>query len=226
MDHNQEKIDEKEFYQFLNDGAFQLGISLGPEESFQFYKYLREVTIWNKKINLIKRENEKAIIIKDFLDSLIGHKRIWKGASLLDLGSGAGFPGIPLKIIKPDLKVLLYEASLKKVHFLQNLTRLLRLKDLRVQWAADKKENQIYLLNGFDFVISRAFGPLGKFCQYGLPFLKKGGMLLAMKGRKGEEELKVALPLINNLGIKLSFIDHFQLPFLGHKRIIIGLSPD
>jgi len=216
-------LDEKNFSCLLIEGAGNLSIYLTTEQISLFYKYFQELLIWNEKINLVKRKNGKEIIIKDFLDSLICHKRIWEGASLLDLGSGAGFPGVPLKIIKPSLQVILYEASLKKVHFLQNLIRILGIKNLQVQWVGKEKEKDKNLLKKFDFVISRAFGSLLKFCQCGLPLVKKGGILIAMKGKKGEEELKSTLPELNNLGIDVSFVDQFQLPFLGHKRIIIGL---
>lgn len=219
----QNELKERDFCGLLNEGAVNLGISLSPEQISLFYIHFQELLIWNKKINLVKRRDSKEIVIKDFLDSLIGHKRIREGASLLDLGSGAGFPGVPLKIVKPSLQVILYEASLKKVHFLQNLIRLLKFNDLKVQWV-EKRNEKDGLLQKFDFVISRAFGSLIKFGQYGLPFVKEGGNLIAMKGRRGEEELKLALPKLNNLGIVVSFIDEFQLPFLGHKRIIIGLS--
>lgn len=219
----QNELNERDFCRLLNEGAVSLGISLSSEQISLFYIHFRELLIWNKKINLIKRRDGQEIIIKDFLDSLIGHKRIREEASLLDLGSGAGFPGVPLKIVKPGLQVILYEASLKKVHFLQNLIRLLGFNDLKVQWV-EKRDEKKDLLQKFDFVISRAFGSLIKFCYYGLPFVKKGGNLIALKGRRGEEELKLALPELNNLGIVVSFIDEFHLPFLGHKRIIIGLS--
>ncbi|MGB9698081.1 MAG: 16S rRNA (guanine(527)-N(7))-methyltransferase RsmG [Thermodesulfobacteriota bacterium] len=213
-------LSEKEFSDILNEGATKLGLSLTSEQTLLFYKYFQGLLLWNQKINLVKRKDGKEIIIKDFLDSLIAHQRIREGTSLLDLGSGAGFPGVPLKIIKPTLQVLLYEASLKKVHFLQNLIRILGINNLQVQWV-EKEKN---LFKKFDFVVSRAFGSLLKFCQYGLPFVKEGGMLIAMKGRKGAEELKLALSELNKLGLTASFLDEFQLPFLGHKRIIIGLS--
>lgn len=218
----QNELDEKNFSCLLKKGAGILDISITSEQILLFYKYFQELLIWNEKINLVKRKNGREIVIKDFLDSLICHKRIWQKASLIDLGSGAGFPGVPLKIIKPSLQVTLYEASLKKVHFLQNLIRLLRINSLQVQWVG-KGEGKDKLLKQFDFVVSRAFGSLLKFCQYGLPFVKEGGMLIALKGRKGAEELKIALPELNKLGLVVSFLDEFQLPFLGHKRIIIGL---
>lgn len=217
----QNELDEKNFSCLLNEGAAKLDIYLTFEQISLFYKYFQELLVWNKKINLVKRKSGKEIIIKDFLDSLICHKRILDDSSLLDLGSGAGFPGVPLKIIKPSLQVTLYEASLKRVHFLQNLIRLLEINNLQVQWAGKEKEKNIY--KKFDCVISRAFGSLLKFCKYGLPFVKEGGMLIALKGRKGEEEIKIALPELNKLGLVVSFLDEFQLPFLGHKRIIIGL---
>lgn len=220
---NQDELDEKNFSCLLNEGAGNLDIYLTSEQISLFYKYFQELLVWNQKINLIKRKNGKEIIIKDFLDSLICHKRISEKGSLLDLGSGAGFPGVPLKIIKPSLQVTLYEASLKRVHFLQNLIRLLKINSLKVLWVGKGKEKD-NLLRKFDFVVSRAFGSLLKFSQYGLPFVKEGGMLIALKGRKGEEELKLALPELNKLGLVVSFLDEFQLPFFGHKRIIIGLS--
>lgn len=219
----QNELDEKNFSCLLMKGAGNLDISLNSEQISLFYKYFQELLIWNEKINLVKRKNGREIVIKDFLDSVICHKRIRERASLLDLGSGAGFPGVPLKIIKPSLQVTLYEASLKKFYFLQNLLRLLEINSLKVQWAERGKEKD-NLLEKFDFVISRAFGSLLKFCQYGLPFVKEGGILIALKGKKGEEELKSALPDLNQLGVEVSFIDKFQLPFLGHKRMIIGLT--
>lgn len=220
ISHNE--LDEKKFSYLLKKGASNLDLSLTSEQISLFYKYFQELLVWKEKINLVKRKNGREIVIKDFLDSLICHKRIWEGASLLDLGSGAGLPGVPLKIIKPSLQVTLYEASLKKIHFLQNLLRLLEINSLHVQWAEGKEKDK--LLRKFDFVVSRAFGSLLKFCQYGLPFVKEGGMLIALKGRKGKEEFKIALPELDKLGLVISFLDEFQLPFLGHKRIIIGFS--
>ncbi len=215
-------LDERGFSSLLKEGAANLGLSLGPEQIILFDKYFQELLIWSQKINLVKRKDEREIIIKDFLDSLIAHKKVGERASLLDLGSGAGFPGIPLKIAKPSLEVFLYESSLRKVYFLQNIIRKLAIESLKVQWAGDEREENI--LQKFDFVISRAFGSLLKFCRYGLPFIKKGGILIAMKGKKGGDELQWALPELKKLGITVSYVDEFKLPFLGHKRIIIGLS--
>lgn len=220
----QSELDEKDFSCLLNEGAAKLDIYLTSEQISLFYKYFQELLVWNKKINLVKRKNGKEIIIKDFLDSLICHKRILDDNLLLDLGAGAGFPGVPLKIIKSSLQVTLYEASLKRVHFLQNLIRLLEINNLQVQWAGKEKEKEKNIHKKFDYVISRAFGSLLKFCQYALPFVKEGGILIAMKGKKGEEELKLTVPEINKLGLAVSFIDYLQLPFLGHKRIIIGFT--
>ena len=217
-------MNQSELFDLLNEGAAQLGLSLTPKQSLSFYQYLNELKAWGKKINLIGRSDEREIVIKDFLDSLTGQEQLFQGASLLDLGSGAGFPGIPLKIVRPDLKVVLLEVILKKVHFLKNLVRILDLERVEVYRAGEKKGVEENLWGKFDFVISRAFGSLHKLAIGGLPFLNPGGVLLAMKGKKGEDELENNLPAIANMGLNFIFLHRFRLPLLGHERILIGLQ--
>jgi len=211
---------QDENLRLLMQGAEEFGVSLTGEEILAFEKYLCELKDWAGRINLLSRANDRDIIIKDFLDSFTVTKHLFQGAFLLDLGPGAGFPGIPLKIIRPDLRVVLLEATRKKVYFLKNLKRVLRLEGLEIHWAGEIKEG---FRGGFDFVVSRAFGSLRKFSAEGLPFLKFGGVLLAMKGKKGEEELGESLPYLEKMGVTLAFIDRLLLPFLGHSRVIVGL---
>ena len=204
----------------LSQGAEEFGLSLTSEQILSFEKYLSELKDWAGRTNLLSRANDREIILKDFLDSLTVTRHLFPGAFLLDLGSGAGFPGIPLRIIRPDLRVFLSEATRKKVYFLKNIKRVLRLEGLEIHWAEETKE----CFGGiFDFVISRAFGSLRKFTSEGRHFLKPGGVLLAMKGKKGEEELGKSLPYIEKMGLTLAFTDRLILPFLGHSRVLIGL---
>jgi len=217
-------MDQKELENLLTEGAAQLGITLSPEQLFSFKRYIEELKAWGKKINLFKRANEKEIIIKDFLDSLSLQKWLNQGSSLLDLGSGAGFPGVPLKIARPDLKVTLLEATIKKVYFLKNLIRQLGLTDIEVFWT--EKESEKASLSSFDFVISRAFGSLLKFSSSGIMYLKPEGTLLAMKGQKGEKEGENYSPALSRMGLKIVFLERFLLPFLGQERIIIGLKQE
>ncbi len=215
---------QRELFELLNEGAAQLGLSLTQDQSLSFYQYLNELKAWGKKMNLISRSDEREIVIKDFLDSLTGQEQLFQGASLLDLGSGAGFPGIPLKIVRPDLKVVLLEVILKKVHFLKNLVRVLGLERVEVRRTGQKKGVEENLCGEFDFVISRAFGSLYKLAVAGLPFLKQGGVLLAMKGKKGEDELENNLPALANMGLSFTLLHRFRLPLLGHERILIGFQ--
>ena len=203
-------------------GASELGISITEEQALSFRVYLDEIKSWGSALNLVHRADEREIILKDYIDSLSAMKFISMGASLLDLGSGAGFPGIPLKIVRDDLKVALLEANQKKFYFLKNLIRTLRLHEIHAFWTEDKK-NIRSLLGKFDFVISRAFGSFIRIADEGLPFLKDGGMLLAMKGRKGKEEFDRSIPFLLEKGLHPAFQEEIKLPILNHSRIFIGL---
>jgi 16S rRNA (guanine527-N7)-methyltransferase len=115
------------------------------------------------------------------------------------------------------------EATQKKVFFLKNLVRNLGLEGIEIQWSEEKRKIGENFGGIFDFVISRAFGSLLKLAATGLPFLSPGGILLAMKGKKGEAELGKSLPAMEQMGLKLDFFYRLRLPFLGHERILIGL---
>jgi 16S rRNA (guanine527-N7)-methyltransferase len=214
---------QTEFPKLLINGAAELGLILTNEHILVFKKYIDELKTWGKRMNLMSRANDREIILKDFLDSLTVLKYLQQRASIVDLGSGAGFPGIPAKIVRPDLRVVLMEATRKKVFFLKNLVRNLGLEGIEIQWSEEKDKVGEYLGETFDFVISRAFGSLLRLAATGLPFLRAGGILLAMKGRKGEADLGKNLSAIEQMGLKLDFFDRLRLPFLGHERILIGL---
>jgi 16S rRNA (guanine527-N7)-methyltransferase len=209
----------------LQEGAAQLGVSFSANHLECFSIYLQELNQWRKRINLSSRKDDREIIIKDFLDSLTIVKYLPLNTSFMDLGSGAGFPGIPLKIVRPDLKLLLLEATRKKVFFLKDVQRVLELGGIEIRWTGE--DRGVEDLSGiFDFVASRAFGFLLKFAGEGIPYLKKGGILLAMKGKRGREELEECLSSLEKMGLKLFFQEEIQLPYLNHKRFLIGLKRD
>jgi 16S rRNA (guanine527-N7)-methyltransferase len=215
---------QRDFFELLKEGAAQRDLYLTEDQCQSFYQYLHELKTWGKKMNLTKRSDDREIAIKDFIDSLCVQNQLFQGASLLDLGSGAGFPGIPLKIVRPDLKVTLVEIILKRVHFLRNAVRVLGLEGVEVHRAGQKGEFEKNPDGQFDFVISRAFGSLYKFAVAGMPFLKNRGLLLAMKGRKGENELEKELHTLMEMGLKLTIMHRFRLPLLGHERTLIGFQ--
>ena len=208
----------------LLEGAKEIGRPLTEVQAKAFLVYLRELKIWGKKINLSRRTSEEEIILKDFLDSMTVAKYPGPSASLLDLGSGAGFPGIPLKIVREDLRVILLEATGKKVFFLKNLLRALGLKQIAAYWTGQKTDKPGGFDRSFDWVVSRAFGPIIRLVEAGMPYLNDGGVLLAMKGRKGEDELQENRQKLTRMGIEVAFIDRIRLPFLGHERLLIGLK--
>ena len=204
-------------FKILRKEAERFGVVLDDEAVGNFYLYLKELKTWNKKINLFRRKNDQEIIIKDFLDSLTISKYLSPGASILDIGSGGGFPGIPIKISRRDLRVVLSEIRIKKFFFLKHMIRVLEIKNLEVMAASNER------LEEFDFVVSRAFGPIAKLVETGSPYLKGNGIVISMKGKKGEEELHQDHPILNKMGWTSYFVDHIKLPIFEHKRILIGL---
>jgi 16S rRNA (guanine527-N7)-methyltransferase len=207
----------------LQEGASQLGFSFSADQLRYFSVYLRELNQWRGRINLSSRKDDREIIIKDFLDSLTIGRYLPLNSSFMDLGSGAGFPGIPLKIARPDLKLLLLEATRKKVFFLKDVHRVLGLSGIAIRWSGEDRGTKD-LLGTFDFVASRAFGFLLTFAEEGISFLKRGGILLAMKGKKGRKELEESLSSLEKMGLTPFFLEEIRLPYLNHVRILIGLK--
>ncbi|MEE9504478.1 MAG: 16S rRNA (guanine(527)-N(7))-methyltransferase RsmG [Thermodesulfobacteriota bacterium] len=215
----------KEMGIVLKEGAKEVGVSLSQEMIQMFFVYLKELKEWNQKINLTSHKEDKTIITKNFIDSLSLVPYLPSRSSLLDLGSGAGFPGIPVKIAKPSIKVTLLEATRKKVSFQQHLIRSLGLSRINViQGRAESLKSDSTLPASFDIVTSRAFSKLKKFLMLGEPFVKKGGCLVAMKGRQAEEELKDSQEVIKALSLHTSRKVELQIPSLKEERWLIFIG--
>jgi 16S rRNA (guanine527-N7)-methyltransferase len=203
----------------LREESERLPLFLNETKITAFALYLQELNVWNKKINLIGRINDREIVIKDFLDSLMITKYLPEGSTLIDIGSGAGFPGIPIKISRQDLKVGLLEIRGKRISFLKHMIRLLNLDNLKVISSENERFKKF-----FDFSVSRAFGSARKFADVSEPYLGRNGIILLMKGKNGEEELNRELPVLEKKGWMIYFKDRFQLPVIGHERVIFGLK--
>lgn len=183
-------MDRKDLKGLLKEGAGRLGIVLDESEIELFLRYLEELKEWNRRINLTSIKDDKGIVIRHFLDSLTLVSMVRPFKTLLDIGSGAGFPGIPLKIALPSLKVTLLETTGKKVFFMRHVIRTLELKDIEAVHGRAEDAHIQERLGAFDVVTSRAWGGLNRFLEVATPYVKQGGLLLAMKGPKGVEELK------------------------------------
>ena len=173
-------IGSADWNRLVSDGARELGIGLDAVKIGQFVLHARELSSWNRKINLTAIVDPEAMAGKHYLDSILPATMIAPASRLLDVGSGAGFPGIPLKIVLPTLSVTLIDSVRKKVSFLNHVIRLLALPkmDARHLRLQDCRRDE-----RFDVIVSRAFSPLVKFVPRALPLLAAGGMIIAFKGR-------------------------------------------
>ena len=177
-----------------------------------FEIYLKELLLWNTRFNLTAITDPEEIRIKHFEDSLSLLQTIQlTNQSLIDIGAGAGFPGIPLKIVCPDIKLTLVEATRKKVEFLQHIVSLLGLKDVDVIWGRAEdiaKEKK----GSFDIAVARAVAKLNILSGWCLPFVKAGGLFIAYKGDKVEAEVKQAEKAIKYLRGTVKEIKKVLLP--------------
>jgi 16S rRNA (guanine527-N7)-methyltransferase len=209
----------------IRTAAREVGIFLDQKQIQLFLIYLRELKEWNQKVNLTSLKDDTAIIKNHFIDSLSIIPHLPPAISLLDMGSGGGFPGVPVKIARPSLQVTLLEATRKKANFLRHLIRALELSHITTlegRAEAVTAHDQPHPL--FDIVISRAVTRLKPFLLLGEPFVKKGGYLLAMKGAKAEEELRESQKTIRDLSFTVSWKKEAQLPGTNKKRCLILLK--
>ena len=185
------------------------------EEKFSVYReYLKE---YNNITNLTAITDDRGIAVKHFLDSVMGEEFLPQGAKVLDVGSGAGFPAIPLKIVRPDLSFLLLDSLNKRIVFLESLIEKLSLTGVSALHSRAEEGAKMYR-EKFDAVVARAVAPLATLLEYTLPFVRVGGVFVAYKG-EAEEELMQAKNALRILGGKLKEKKEFLLG--GDKRTIL-----
>jgi 16S rRNA (guanine527-N7)-methyltransferase len=207
----------------LSKNSPQLGIELNKQQLALFDVYKNELLLWNAKTNLISENSSREIITRHFLDSLSALQFIQKPAArIIDVGCGAGFPGLPLKIALPSLQIYLLETNRKKVSFLKHIIRFLNLSQVVV--LHDRVENIIKKdswKEKFDILISRAAFKISELLPQGEYFLVPGGKLIALKGPNVDEEFTQGSPVKKQYKIS-QFIQHdISVPCLGAKRKII-----
>ncbi|MBE7088659.1 MAG: 16S rRNA (guanine(527)-N(7))-methyltransferase RsmG [Clostridiales bacterium] len=192
------------------------------KEKFEEYKNL--LVEYNKKYNLTAILDDKGVKIKHFLDSVLGEKFFKKGASVIEIGSGGGFPSTPLKIIRPDLRFTLVESTGKKCEFLQVVVDKLVHKDVNIlNIRAEDGGKDKSLREKFDACTARAVARLNVLCEYCLPFVKVGGYFIAYKG-DAEEEIIEAQNAVKILGGKIEKVERVELPDEAGVRNIIAIK--
>ena len=208
--------------ELLIDGAKQLGITLSETQVEQFMRYKELLQEWNQKMNLTAITEDREVMTKHFLDCMTINKALNMSSqkTVIDIGTGAGFPGLVIKIAFPHLKVTLVDALKKRLTFLETVISELGLTDIECvhSRAEDLGKNKKYR-EGFDICASRAVANLAVLSEYTLPFVKVDGYLIALKGQKLDEELEQGQKAIQILGGQLEEVVHTGVPFtdLNHK---------
>ena len=195
------------------------GLGLTEKQYADLDKYAELLVEWNEKINLTAITDPEGITIKHFLDSLLLMKYadIKENSSLIDVGTGAGFPGIPLKIYRRDLKVTLLDSLNKRINFLNEVSENLELGMKCIHSRAEEGGRNPALREKFDIAAARAVAAMPVLCEYCLPYVKQGGIFAAMKGPN--EDISAAKNAVKLLGGSIENIHNYELN--GDKRTII-----
>ncbi len=205
--------------EFIKKSFEKFGFNLSLEMALQFEIYLNFLLEENEKYNLTAITNKNEVVFKHFIDSVLPQKDIKYGARIVDIGTGAGFPGVPLKILRPDLNIVLVDSLQKRVNFLNQLIVKLSLKNCSCVHAR-AEEFIVKERESFDYAISRAVAATNTLSEYLLPFVKVGGQVIMYKGQKADEELEVGQTSIKLLGGKIKEVQRFDIDEIGNRAII------
>ena len=202
--------------------AKEIGVKVSAAQAEQFAAYLSLLLEWNEKMNLTAITDPEEIVEKHFVDSLtlLSHCKIKQGAKLIDVGTGAGFPGVPLKILRPDLELTLLDGLNKRLTFLKAVCAELGLSAHFVHKRAEEAGLDHAMRERYDVVTARAVAPLNVLCEYCLPLVKMKGFFLAMKGPGAEGELSAAEHALDLLGGTDVDLISLSLPTAGERAII------
>lgn len=202
----------------------RINIMFNDEQLNKFYNYMNLLLEWNEKINLTAIIEPEEIILKHFIDSLTINKYIEKNKYIADVGTGAGFPGIPLKIYRPDLKVTLVDSLNKRINFLDEVISKLKLDNINTIHSRIEDFGRSKYREKFDYVTARAVANLCVLSEYLIPISNVNGKCICMKGNNIEEELVNSKNAIKILGGKIDIIDKFKLPDSDIERNIIIIN--
>lgn len=209
--------------QLLLDGCAAFGITLPQGAAEKLDRYAQLLVEWNQKMNLTAITEPREIVYKHFVDSLLLLKAIElpQGASLIDVGTGAGFPSMPVKIAREDLKVTLLDSLQKRLTFLQEVNIQLGLDCTFIHARAEDGGKDKKLREQFDFASARAVAHLRELAEYCLPYVKVGGYFISLKGPEVEQEIKEAKNAVATMGGRVGQVLHFSLPDDSGRSIVL-----
>ena len=208
---------------YLLDLCQQFELPLTEQQAEQLDKYAQLLVEWNEKINLTAITEPKDIVVKHFVDSLLLTKAIElpQGASLIDVGTGAGFPSVPVTVLRSDINLTLLDSLNKRLVFLTELCKEIGVTSTCVHARAEDGGKDKKYREKYDFACARAVASLRNLSEYCLPFVKVGGAFIALKGPDWKEELAEAKNAIGTMGGKVEKVEEFTLPDESKRAILV-----
>lgn len=209
--------------QLLIEQAKEFGIKIKAHEAEKFQRYMELLLEWNEKINLTAITEPKEIVLKHFIDSLtlLAAVSIKPQAKVVDVGTGAGFPGIPLKILRPDIELTLLDSLNKRLLFLKEVCSELGISGEFVHKRAEEAGLQKNMREKYDIAIARAVAPLSVLAEYCVPLIKMKGLFIAMKGPGIKEEMKSGENALELLGANEGKVHTLQLGEAGERNLLV-----
>ncbi len=207
----------------LTEGFAEMGLLVSGDQLASCLLLAAELKKWNRRVNLTAITDDRGIAAKHLIDSCMLASTLPERGQLLDIGSGAGFPAIPIALFRPDMSVVSIDAVAKKISFQRHAARLLGLKNVEAVHvrAEDLARSRPH---SFDLVVSRAFSRIDLFVELGAPLMKRGGCLVAMKGPATGDELDAAGRVLEQNGLICTETTHYCLPFGSGDRSLIHIS--
>ena len=210
---------------YLTEAIKDYKITLSEEQISQLERYYELLCEWNEKINLTAITDPKGVAVKHFADSLsiFNYINVPQNARVIDVGTGAGFPGLVLKIARPDIKLTLLDSLQKRLNFLQVVCNELNLDSKLIHSRAEEGGQDLDQRESFDLVVSRAVAQLNILSEYCIPYVRLSGSFVAFKG-DADGEIKSAKKAIGILGGKINNTFKFELPFEGGGRTLVEIE--
>ncbi len=209
--------------EYLKNAAAAEGFTLSESQLDAFQQYAALLIEWNQKMNLTAITEPSEVAVKHFLDSLMPLKymELPENVSLIDVGTGAGFPGIPIKIFSPTVRLTLLDALNKRIGFLKTVSEALGQENRCLHLRAEEGGRKPELREQFDIATARAVASMTTLAEYCLPYVKVGGCFTALKGFEIEEELEEAKPAIKLLGGKVERVEQYILAGDQKRSVVI-----